>query len=44
MIDSDNLSLDKKNIDWSNAEALAFGSLLNEGFPSYIYGRLINFH
>ncbi len=31
--------LDKKNIDWSNAEALAFGSLLNEGFPVRLVGQ-----
>jgi len=31
--------LEKKNIDWSNAEALAFGSLLNEGFPVRLVGQ-----
>ena len=27
------------NIDWSSAEALAFGSLLNEGFPVRFVGQ-----
>jgi len=29
----------KKNIDWSTAEALAFGSLLEEGFPVRLVGQ-----
>ena len=29
----------KKNIDWSAAEALAFGSLLEEGFPVRLVGQ-----
>ncbi len=28
-----------KNIDWSSAEALAFGTLLNEGFPVRLVGQ-----
>ncbi len=31
--------LEKKNIDWSTAEALAFGSLLKEGFPVRLVGQ-----
>ena len=31
--------LAKKNIDWSTSEALAFGSLLNEGFPVRLVGQ-----
>ena len=31
--------LEEKNIDWSTAEALAFGSLLNEGFPVRLVGQ-----
>ena len=31
--------LDQKNIDWSTAEALAFGTLLNEGFPVRLVGQ-----
>ena len=31
--------LEKKNIDWSTAEALAFGTLLNEGFPVRLVGQ-----
>ena len=31
--------LEKKNIDWSSAEALAFGSLLKEGFPVRLVGQ-----
>ena len=31
--------LDKKNIDWSTAEALSFGSLLDEGFPVRLVGQ-----
>ena len=31
--------ISKKNIDWSTAEALAFGSLLNEGFPVRLVGQ-----
>ena len=30
---------DHKNIDWSTAEALAFGSLLEEGFPVRLVGQ-----
>ncbi len=29
----------RKNIDWSTAEALAFGSLLEEGFPVRLVGQ-----
>jgi len=29
----------KKNIDWSTAESLAFGTLLNEGFPIRLVGQ-----
>ena len=29
----------KRNIDWSTAEALAFGSLLEEGFPVRLVGQ-----
>ncbi len=29
----------KKNIDWSTAEALAFGSLLEEGYPVRLVGQ-----
>ena len=29
----------KKNIDWSTAESLAFGSLLEEGFPVRLVGQ-----
>ena len=31
--------LEKKNIDWASAEALAFGSLLDEGFPVRLVGQ-----
>ncbi len=31
--------LEKRNIDWSNAESLAFGTLLNEGFPVRLVGQ-----
>ena len=31
--------LEEKNIDWSTAEALAFGSLLTEGFPVRLVGQ-----
>ena len=31
--------LEKKNIDWSSAESLAFGSLLDEGFPVRLVGQ-----
>ena len=31
--------LDKGNIDWSNAESIAFGTLLNEGFPVRLVGQ-----
>ena len=31
--------LRKKNIDWANAEALAFGTLLDEGFPVRLVGQ-----
>ena len=31
--------ISKKNIDWSTAEALAFGSLLEEGFPVRLVGQ-----
>ena len=30
---------DEKNIDWSTAEALAFGTLLKEGFPVRLVGQ-----
>ena len=29
----------KKNIDWANAESLAFGTLLDEGFPVRLVGQ-----
>ena len=29
----------KKNIDWTTAESLAFGTLLNEGFPIRLVGQ-----
>ena len=31
--------VEKRKIDWSTAEALAFGSLLNEGFPVRLVGQ-----
>ena len=31
--------LEEKNIDWSTAEALAFGTLLKEGFPVRLVGQ-----
>ena len=31
--------VEKRNIDWSTAEALAFGSLLKEGFPVRLVGQ-----
>ncbi len=31
--------LNKKNIDWSTAESLAFGSLLDEGYPVRLVGQ-----
>tara|TARA_Y100001970_G_scaffold101938_1_gene128039 strand:- start:6251 stop:9121 length:2871 start_codon:yes stop_codon:yes gene_type:complete len=31
--------LKKKNIDWANAESLAFGTLLEEGFPVRLVGQ-----
>ena len=31
--------INKENIDWANAEALAFGSLLNEGYPVRLVGQ-----
>jgi 2-oxoglutarate dehydrogenase E1 component len=31
--------INKKDIDWSTAEALAFGSLLEEGFPVRLVGQ-----
>ena len=34
-----NSVVEQKNIDWSTAEALAFGSLLNEGFPVRLVGQ-----
>ena len=30
---------DKKNIDWSNAESLAFATLLEEGYPVRLVGQ-----
>ncbi len=30
---------DKKNIDWSNAESLAFATLLDEGYPVRLVGQ-----
>jgi len=34
-----NAIIEKKNIDWANAEALAFGTLLDEGFPVRLVGQ-----
>ena len=31
--------IEEKNIDWSTSEALAFGTLLNEGFPVRLVGQ-----